>query len=765
MNLLKSNKKDRIYNIFIFIVLFYVSTFWFYNCANLLFKSYNNFRVFASDDVRDYGQAAWNTSQGRLFQFTNEDSQELILAHKSKSALNAHSHVIFLLIALFYLIMPHFSSFIIGQSLFIAMSGIALYLVAKEMLTEKRIFPLLIVLIYFQYFPLTCVSRFVRPDEFSIFFVFLTLYFYLRDSIKLTLIFLVLAIFCREEIGLIFGVLGLVSYFNPSKRKYFLPLTLFGFLSFFIIRYVTLRAYPATESIVAAHYGYLGKTSLDKLTGIITHPSLVTDNIFRPEKVALFKDIFAPVLYLPFLAPTFFIPGLVILFEVMLSRSWSTGTLWWQPWYLCPLIPFIFFALIGVFEKIYQLDKLAHRIFKKHNFNNEKKLSRLIKAMSIILISFLSVYIYMRNFDLNKINNKQYQDYFSSNKYWLADTFEVLSAIKKDAKVAGCYVLMPMLHPRQYLLNTETLTKAVVDQGFYDIILISQTDWEEDLSRFDFIKEANHYKKFYYTPDISVFTKKDIPPPLDNWKFDLISNIKSSSIAHNYIIFNFADYATILENADLLDQSRLIYNIYENKSLHYAHLKSTANKLQSPVKKPLQFIPDKPLEANNYILVFAAKMDKRFGTLYVEFTGDNHDEVTIIKIDDQLRLFMLPFKITHPQKANLFLINWDSPSPAIPTVIEPILLRAPFGDPQGIPERSIFRIEIGKYAFLYNPWIKSNDPQIKRIKHPQFLMKRTGKNPLLYFMKLLRFTIPLDLYQYSWVSNRERSSEIIAIRY
>lgn len=762
MQLLKSNKKDHFFNIFIFIVLLCAISFWFYNCASLLFNAYNNICISGADDVRDYNQAAWNTAHGRLFQYTNADSEEIILAHKNKSALNAHSHIIFLLIALSYLIMPHFSSFVILQSLFIAMSGIALYLVAKEMLTEKKIFPLLIVFIYLQYFPLACVSRFVRPDEFSIFFIFFAVYFYLKDRPKLTLIFFMLAIFCREEICLVVGALGLISYFDPTKRKYFLPFTLAGFLSFLIIRYAIVRTYPATEGLIDGHYGYLGKTYLSKLTNIILHPSLVINNILRADRATLFKDIFAPVLYLPFLAPMLFIPGLVILFEAMLSKSWSMGTLQWQPWYLCPLIPFVFIALIGTFEKIYQLDKLMQKIFKKHDFYNKKNFCRLNKVISIILISFLLVYIYMRNFNPTKFSNNQFQDYFSINRYWYADTFGVLSAIKKDAKVACSYKLMPMLSSREYVLPMARLTKRIVNQGFYDIILISETDWDKDLSEFDFVKDADLYKKTYSTPYINVFTRKDIPPPLNNWKFDLISDLKSSSILHNYIIFNFTDYVSILENSNLLEPSDFVRNIYQNNKLYFATLEPIGKQSLSSGQSLIRFSPDKPLEENyNYILAFAAKTDKRFGTVYVKFPSDNYNKYTEIKVDDKLRIFMFPFKLTHAQQPPLFLIQMNNSY----YFTKPIVLRAPLASSRGIFDEPFFWVEINKYTFSYNPWLKSDYSSIKRIERPQFLRKHTSKNPLLYFMKLLKFSIPGDLYQYSWVSNWDNSSEIIAIRY
>ena len=302
---LTSKKAARIYNIFVFILIFYLISHWLYKNANLGLNAYNNFSIYGSLDFATSNQAVWNTIKGRLFQANDRTSIESILAHRNFNIISCHFTIIHLLIALFYLILSHPVSFIISQSLFVSMSGLGLYLVAREILTEKKILPLLILFLYLQYYPLTCVSYFFRADEFSMFFIFFAFYFYLKENFKFTLVFSTLSIFCREENALVIAVLGIASYFQPKKRKYFLSLILLGILSFIAIRFTMIKILktPPEGFYFQSHYGYLGKTFLDKLRNIIIHPSLILNNILRNDRITLFKDVFGLVLYLPFLSP------------------------------------------------------------------------------------------------------------------------------------------------------------------------------------------------------------------------------------------------------------------------------------------------------------------------------------------------------------------------------------------------------------------------------------------------------------------------------
>jgi len=755
-SLLELNEAQQICKFFACAIVVLLSAGWFYNCVRLHFNAYNNFSIYAADDIADYNQAAWNTANGRFFQY-NDRAEKAILENKDIKTINLHSNFIFLFICLSYLILPHFSSFILLQSLFIAFSIIVLYLLARELLTEKIILPLLIALIYTQYFPLTSAAHFFHPEEFSIFFIFLAFYFYLKNNIWLTLVFSVLSISCREEAGLIFLVLGLVSYFNAGKKKYCLPLVSVGMGSYLFIKLFLTKAVISPE-IFKTHYGYLGDTLFDKLKNIIFHPSLFVNNILKPDRTALFRDIFAPLLYLPFLSPVLFLPGAVILAEVMLSNSWSMGSLRWQPWYLCLLIPFVFIALTGAFEKIYRLDKPLDKLLK-NRFFSKKNLYVPGKILSFTLIGLLFLYSYIVNFRLTQANNNALRDYFSINRYWRNDTFEVLSGINKEAKVACSLKLMPMLSARRNILPLAQLTPRIVNQGTYDIIILSEGDYTPDIDNyFALMKDANLYEKAYSAPYMTVFTKKDSAMPLEGWRFNLISEIKKSAVRHNYMFSNFTDYASILENSDALEYSKLITQLYQNKKLYYTALETVALTTDTNTQP---FVSYRPLQkGDNYILAFAAKTQKSTDVIYVNKPSDTEKEWDEIKIDHKLRLFMLPFKVSEEKPSCIVKMQINRGC----SVLTPILLRSPAPEAGHFQAEPIFETTVDNYKFSYNPWFRCEDFQQEAGRY-EFLVRQIEKNPLLYAMKLIKLTLPADLYKYFWVKDCRISSQILAIRY
>ncbi len=771
--ILKSKEAELIYTILVFILVFYVIGHWFYDCVSLHLDAYNNFWIYNAEDVDINNQIAWNTAKGKLFQYNFQEPAETIstpqyanMLGKNTNTLGYHSELIYLLILPFYLMLPHLASFIISQSLFLSLSGLGLYLVAREMFTEKKILPVLIFFMYMCYFPLTCVSHYWHTEEFSIVFIFFMFYFYLRDSLKPAMLFAILGIFCREDIALVVAVLGIVSYFRPQKRRFFLPFTLLGIISFLFIIFILFTVFKAPYSSLDRHYGYLGGTALLKLRNIFIHPELVLNNVLRADRIKVFKDTFGAVLYLPFLSPLLFMPGLIILTEVMLTQVDVAGILWIYPWYLCALIPFIFIALIGTFEKIYRLGEINKNILTRFNFCGNRIFNISAKILSFLLIFVLFFYIYIKNRQLSEIDYGKLKKHFSINRYWHADTFEALSALREDTRlrVTCPYNLTPMLSSREFVMPIRYLNDGVANRGFYDVIIISESVEIEDINKFNFVKESGVYKNIYYTPQISVFSKADKAiPMIGNWKFDLISGIKDYSLRCNYVFLDFIDYSTILENSNAIEPEELVSGIYRDSNACYDVLGRVEKiaQFQPDDSRIVYFVSDKPLDKGySYILVFAAKAEEGKDTLVLAGPAGSIANYTEIRIDKKLRLYMIPFKVGRSLESCKFLIQKEPAS----FVTKPILLRSPSNYGQSQPREPILEITVNKHKISYDPWLKP-DIYKKQLKNPQFLIRYLEKNPMIYFMELFHFSIPKDLYKYRWVSEYRGSRDILAVRY
>lgn len=767
----------RIYNILVCLLVLYIAGQLFYNYTNLLLNLYNNIIIRAPYDVSEFNQAMWNTAKGSFFKASGLNlSVEAILSQKNFNVLASHWNVLILFSSLFYLILPHLASFIIAHCLSLGLSSTVVFLIAKEMLSEKKFLPLLILFIYSQYYVLTSIAYFLHPLSFSMLFLFLTLYFYIKDDFKFMVLFSIISIFGREEISLLIALLGLVSFFIPKRRKYSLFLFVLGILAFVIIKAIMAALFTPYEEwrsiydFIKGHYGYLGDSFWDKIRNIFVHPSLIIQNISQPQKTMLYRDVFGLLSYLPFLSPLYLFPAMLIFVGLMLSVNPTMGVLDLQPWYYCLMLPFILLALIGAVEKIYNIDK-----FSKIKLPNNKLIAkiakfRIVRFLSVILILLLLFNIYTKNAGLTRFKNNEFQNNFEMERYWNEDTFGVISAIKGEAKVVCSARLMPMLSTRRKILELFCLAKEVVDKGIYDIVLITEDELNirrpseryktKYIETYKMLMNAPNYKNIYSTPFLRVFIKDSTSSlPLDSWKFNLISKIKTSSINSNYIFSNFADYSTILENAGVLDPTELVNKFYQNTQVHYATLEPKEQLAENIV----YFVSDKPLETGyGYVLVLSAQSSRKPGVIRTQISTGDSKKITEITIDNKLRLYALPFVVTKPQRFCEFLLAIDQDC----NIKKPVLLRFPLENLKDITNSSILETKVNNYKLSYNPWLAEAKFKDRDRQHYQFLVKNINCfNPLILFMKLLNFNIPLDLYQYSWNSDYQASAEFVALKY
>ena len=279
---------------------------------------------------------------------------------------------------------------------------------------------------------------------------------------------------------------------------------------------------------------------------------------------------------------------------------------------------------------------------------------------------------------------------------------------------------------------------------------------------FDFLEESVRYKNIYSTPDMSIFAKNDASGPINNWKLDIISQIQESSISYNYVFSNFTDFSTILDNSNAINSEELSSNIFQNKEIHYAILEPAQKTSQAQINNSqiLYFNTDKPLETGDkYILTFSAKTTQGKGIININYPSRSASEAMEIKIDDKARLYMIPFQVDHQRQHSEFLmeISQDCITSAI------LLLNPPSDNNHNM--LNIFTININNHVFIYNPWLKLNTDLIQGRQHRQFLIRYLNNNPIIFFMKLLRLEIPIDLYNYRWSDNYKNKSEVTAIRY
>jgi hypothetical protein len=279
------------------------------------------------------------------------------------------------------------------------------------------------------------------------------------------------------------------------------------------------------------------------------------------------------------------------------------------------------------------------------------------------------------------------------------------------------------------------------------------------MDKYQYLKEAANYRRIYYTSYLKVFVKQGIPPSslINNWKFDLISQLRNSALSYSYIFSDFRQYSAILENADVLDYSQIIDNIYSRKNMHYEMLEPMR---QSKGSNVIAFPLHKPLEkGSDYLLLFAVKTNGGLGNIFLQTPNGEYLE---IKIDDMLRLFVLPVRANRLLENSVLSIGANCNC----NISKPIIIKFVADESFLFKLQDIFKIDIDGKTFSFNPYLDKVGLR-RRNKHFQFLTQDKGiyMNPMIVFMRLFNFTIPGDLLTYSWKNSFRKICEVKAVRY
>ncbi|MDO8463571.1 MAG: DUF2079 domain-containing protein [bacterium] len=191
-------------------------------------------------------------------------------------------------------------------------------------------------------------------------------YFFLQRRFLPFILFLILALFVREDIALIammFGVVAIVLRFssfssrlchcepsprgvaisanardrcvtpmtgiaasrtprNDSKKWYWmlLPLLL-GIAWFSIATRIAAVHSPAGAYPFLVYYGWLGESFGEVIVNTIGHPVLVAQHLLRLSNLDFVLGLLLPFLFLPFLAPAWFLLALPPAAQVLLTAS------------------------------------------------------------------------------------------------------------------------------------------------------------------------------------------------------------------------------------------------------------------------------------------------------------------------------------------------------------------------------------------------------------------------------------------------------------
>jgi uncharacterized membrane protein len=265
---------------------------------------YWSFRMHALD-MGNMGQAAWNTLHGHPFYFTNMRLPYGIEAWGTTTRLSFHVEALFPVIALVYLVYGRPESLLILQTLTIASGGIAVYLLARDVL-ERPWLGVAFAAAYFLHPSLEALNLYeFHPVSLATPLLLWGFWFAWRRRYLPFVLCCLAAMGTKEQIGLVVAMLALYVAVVNRERLVGLFLAAAGIAWSLLAALVIEKHYraPGTVSYLHSRYGYLGHGVHGVLDTLLHHPGTITGVIVTWAKLGFLLHLLLPAGFLSLLSP------------------------------------------------------------------------------------------------------------------------------------------------------------------------------------------------------------------------------------------------------------------------------------------------------------------------------------------------------------------------------------------------------------------------------------------------------------------------------
>ncbi len=415
--IIKKFWREIIMTLTIFLYIFYFTY--------VSFQRFENFFT-GRFDLGNMAQVVWNTINGRLFLFTNPDGTNII------SRLSYHADFLLVLLSPFYLLWESPKMLLLIQTLVLAMGGVLIYVIGKDILKDKTIS--LILSVSYLLNPSVQYSNLYdfHPVVLATTFLLGTFYFMYRRKYIWFLIFLFLSVISKEQIWIIASIFGLYLFFVSRKRLLggiISTLSIFAF--YFLISYV-IPYFRQGQHFAIEYYSDFGDSPLIIIKNILLSPDLVLKSVFSKLSLNYLLKLFLPLGFTSLFSPLNFIFAAPDLAINLLSKNPQFKQIYYQ--YTSAITPFIFIS------SIYGLRFLSQK-FKKISLN--------LLSWHVIIFTLLGAYLYSPL----PFSKKPSVDVFTKQLSYRVEIEGALRKIPQNAKVAATNNLGSHLSQRDYIFT------------------------------------------------------------------------------------------------------------------------------------------------------------------------------------------------------------------------------------------------------------------------------------------------------------------------
>lgn len=467
-------------------------------------------------DLAIFNQVFYNTSMGRLFQFSIHPTLYL----------GDHFKPMILLLTPFYSIYRSPLMLLLLQSLFLALAAIPLYLICKKHLT-----PLLstLVIILYLFNPVTLDINLFEYHllPMAVFFLLWAFYFYDQNKFKPFLAFIILSLLIREDVSFVVFMFGVIAIFDKKKTKWVLTPIILSTIYFFIALKVIAFFSASSSYKFLVYYQWLGDTPKQMLFNLFFKFPLVINHLFTLANFELILGFLLVFLFLPIIKPKYILLSLGQFAEIFLG--FVSGEIIMRSHYGT------IFLFAFTIATIFSIKSLASNN-KALNFYKNNKDVVVIIIVIILMYNFLVLGPFIPF--VKAIANTNYDQVRIKNEF--------SKQIPDNGSLITGYDFITNLSSRQklYSLNYAFLGKKQYNAG--DYIIPDDTQYLL-LNFYDFVGFNLQYKvsvpKYYYKGD------ENMRKLLED------KNLHLKMIYKNIGLWE----------KDYEDKSPLLYEVYENK--------------------------------------------------------------------------------------------------------------------------------------------------------------------------------------------------------
>jgi uncharacterized membrane protein len=253
-----------------------------------------------TQDLSIYTQAAWLIRHALAPNVTFGDAPGHLLAQQA-------AFVFYPMTAIDY-VLPIIPGLLVLQSAALALAVVPLWRIGRK-LANLRVGAVATLSFVYAFYPVMHNLNLdgFHPEVLAVPALLCAFYFAETDRWKSFAVFAVLVVACRADLGLVVAGMGLLFFIEGKRRKGAVVVTLA--LAYTLAAVIWIQ--PDFGNGTFPHlnaFSEFGNSPGSVAWGMINHPFDVLGRLTSEQNFNLVVTLFAPVLFLPFLAPRYLIP-------------------------------------------------------------------------------------------------------------------------------------------------------------------------------------------------------------------------------------------------------------------------------------------------------------------------------------------------------------------------------------------------------------------------------------------------------------------------